>query len=721
MRDNSTVKTIARFITICGLFLVPFTPVIVANSYFFPFITGKAFFFRIAVEIAFAGWVLLALVDKKYRPRKSLVSIVLVAFVAWMFVADTFAINSTKAFWSNFERMEGWVTLVHLLAFFLVASTFLRVEKKWRAWWYTSIVTASYVISYGFLQLAGVAKIHQGGVRLDASLGNAAYLAVFMLFQFFVAGWLAFTTKKKWLRYVLFVFMALSAWILFATATRGTILGLAGGLLLSALLALFTMGKRARTVATGAVILIVMIAGGFLLAKDTGAIRHDPVLGRIASISLADGQTRFTIWNMAWKGFQERPVVGWGQEGFNYVFNKYYNPSLYAQEQWFDRAHNAFIDWLVAGGLPAFLLYLSLFFSAIWVLWKSPFSRVEQIAFTALFAGYAFHNLFVFDNIVSYIGFFAVLALIDGKAGSPIKMLEEAPELTSASAGQVALPVVLVAFLSTMFFVNVPGIKASTGLINALTPHGSITASISAWKDELAHPAFAKQEVREQLLSFSMRVVDSPRVSMADKQKIATLAINEMKKEVAELPEDARIRFELAIGYATFGDYKRALVQIEKARELSPNKETIILEDGLIRLKTGDTKGAAKLLKKAYALAPQFKRLAVYGASGNILAGDKAEANKILLKTFGTVSVDNPALIESYIVMKDYAPLLTIYSARVAKKGSTTSDAFHLALVEALAGHTQKAIAQIRSVITKYPKTTKEGNALIKRIQQGKI
>jgi len=43
---------------------------------------------------------------------------------------------------------------------------------------------------------------------------------------------------------------------------------------------------------------------------------------------------------MAWEGVKEKPLLGWGQENFNLVFNKYYEPSLYGQEVWFDRVHN---------------------------------------------------------------------------------------------------------------------------------------------------------------------------------------------------------------------------------------------------------------------------------------------------------------------------------------------------------------------------------------------
>ncbi|HEX8947252.1 MAG TPA: O-antigen ligase family protein, partial [Candidatus Paceibacterota bacterium] len=481
---------------------------------------------------------------------------------------------------------------------------------------------------------------------------------------------------------------------------------------------------RARGVAAGALVLLLVLAGGFLLVRDTPAIRQHPVLGRIASISLAEGQTRFTIWHMAFEGFAESPktvLVGWGQEGFNYVFNKYYQPSLYQQEQWFDRAHNAFIDWLVAGGLPAFLLYIALFGAAVWELWRRPFSRAEQIALTALLAGYAFHNLFVFDNTVSYIGFIAVLALIDSAASRPVRAFEEKPELSPELVPVGALPVAAVLLALLIGLLDVPGMNAASGLITALTPQPTFADTLNAWKQELAHPAFAAQEIREQLLTFATQVAGMSQVSDADKQTLVTLALSEMQKEAEALPQDARVRFELAVGYASFGDYKDALAQMAIARSLSPKKVTIILEEGVIRLQANDLAGAAQDFKEAYALAPQFQSLVPYGAAGDILSGNAGAAQATLARSFGTTTVDSPVLIEAYALTKNYLPLIPIYRMRAAKPGSSIDDAFRLAIAEAAAGQTQEAIAQVRAVMAAHPEATQAGEALIQQIQQGKI
>jgi hypothetical protein len=55
------MKDIAKAVVYAGLFATPFIVLIISNSLFFPFITGKNFTFRIIVEVIFAGWIILAM------------------------------------------------------------------------------------------------------------------------------------------------------------------------------------------------------------------------------------------------------------------------------------------------------------------------------------------------------------------------------------------------------------------------------------------------------------------------------------------------------------------------------------------------------------------------------------------------------------------------------------------------------------------------------------
>ena len=152
--------------------------------------------------------------------------------------------------------------------------------------------------------------------------------------------------------------------ILYHTATRGAILGLIGGMIVAFVLFIIfdEKGGILRKISLYKLAVLLILIFGFFAVKNTDMIKSSPVLSRIASISINEATSaRFPVWNMALKGFKEKPILGWGQENFNYVFNKNYEPKMYNQEQWFDRAHNIFLDWLVAGGFLGLLSYLSIF------------------------------------------------------------------------------------------------------------------------------------------------------------------------------------------------------------------------------------------------------------------------------------------------------------------------------------------------------------------------
>ncbi len=720
MGSGDTAKQIARWVALGALFLIPLAPLLVANSYFFPFITGKAFFLRILIEIVVVAWAMLAFLDKEYRPRFSLIGAVIVGFVVWMFVADVFAPNALKAFWSNFERMEGWVLLIHLLGFFFAASAVLRVEKKWRAWFLTSLGVSVVICAYALLQINGSLAIHQGSVRIDASLGNSAYLAIYLLFNTFIALWLALTSNHAWMKWSLIALAALEATLIFFTETRGTIIGLVLALALAALLTAITAGKYARRIAAGVFILILVLVGSFYLARNSNFVQNSHVLQRIASISLKDGQTRFTIWNMAWKGTLERPLTGWGQEGFNYVFNKYYDPSLYKQEPWFDRAHNAFIDWLTAGGVPAFLLYLSLFGSAVVLLWRSSeLSRPERIALTAALVGYAVHNLFVFDNLYSYIYFFALLALIDSQVSRPFERLERVPEIDAADGITYALPIAIIVAIVLIWTVNISGMRTAKGLITALSPSAAgLQTNFTVFEDFAAHPTFlGMQEIREQMIAFAGRVVQSQQTTNEDKQRAVSLAISEMQKQVAAYPFDTRERLQLAQAYRVAGDNAAALNEIMAAAQLSPGKEEIWIQAGAVEWDAGNVEAVRKNFNTAYALGPQFPDLAVYAAAGNMIVGDIKKADQILLAAYGSESVDSDVLAAAYYRTRNWPRLIAMLKARADKLDASSDAWFSLAAAYYTAGDKANAITTINTVIARYPDSAAAGAAALQQIE----
>lgn len=711
------MEKVTKYVVLGALFIIPFLPLYVANGMFFPFITGKGFWFRILIEIAAVAWIALALIDTKYRPRFSWTLVLFGAFTAWMFIADLFAVNAHKAFWSNFERMDGWVTLIHLFLFFLVAGSVLTADKLWKKWWMTFIVVSAFVVGYSFIQLAGGAEIHQGGVRVDANFGNATYLAVYLLFAIAVTQWQAFESKG-WLRYTLGALAVLQVVVLFNTATRGAILGLVGAALLCALLWLIGSGKRARGVAAGAVLAVLVVIGGFFLIKDAQFIQESPIFARIANVSLSEGETRLTLWSMAVEGLKERPILGYGQEGFNYIFNEHYRPGLFKQEPWFDRAHSVYVDWLVAGGVPGLLLFLGLLASAALALLRSSsVGRPERIFLTGALAAYAFQALFVFDNLFSYVPLAAVLAMAHAASSRPIKKMEALPVVTGDTANAALAPVVLVAAIALVWIVNIPNMAAAGHLVYAISPAaGGPAQNLEQFRSALADGSYATQEIREQLVSYTAQLLQQPQVPNQLKSEFATLTLAEIDKEIARAPEDARLYVQKTMLLRSIGNYEQAYAVIQNARTLSPKRQAFMLEEAGILAELGRADEARDLFYAAYELDPSFDQLAAYAASGDILAGDVEKGKALLQEAFGTTSVNSQALVRAYFQTKRYDDLIAVLRVAVTETKGSADARYRLATALALAGRIAEARAETNATMAAFPATQAQGKAFLESL-----
>lgn len=619
-------KTILRNIIFAGLFLVPFIPFLVSTAFFFPFITVKAFAWRIIVEIVFAAWLLLALLDANYRLKKSAILYTVVSFLGVIALADLLGVLPIKSFWSNFERMEGFITLLHLGMFFLVIASVFK-EIDWKKWWNTSLAASFLMVLYCLLQIIGLKTINQGGVRVDGTFGNAIYLAVYMLFHIFIAllfMWRAW--KNVALRWVYGLLIFSQAFVLYYTATRGAILGLLGGLLIIALFNIRNKEDRLiRQTSVATLIGLVILIGSFIALKDRDFVQNSPVLSRFSSLTTEDIKTqgRYFVWPMALEGVKERPLFGWGQENFNYVFNKNYLPEMYRLEPWFDRAHNIFLDWAIAGGLLGLSSYLALYVVLLFSIWKparrpdggsANLSHTEKSILTGLVAAYFFHNFFVFDHLISYVLFFALLAYMHSRSQTLLSAHGQASgnsrPIESDFARRfpitIALPAVSILLILSLYFANVKPIMANVFLIEALkslqTP-GEITAAVKYFKKAHGASRLGRSEVVEHIAANS-RIILTSDIAMEEKNAFFSFAKEAVLKENGDLDGDARYHLIAGSFFSTVGFFDEALIHLAHAQELMPNKQAIYLERANVLANRGDYDGAVAALFHLAELSP---------------------------------------------------------------------------------------------------------------------
>lgn len=716
------MKNTLKWSIITGLFLIPFTPLIISSSLLFPFIAGKAIFFKLIIGIVFALYLILLCLDQEYRPKKSWISLAVTVFLFVVFLADVFGINPHKSFWSNFERMEGFFLILHLWMFYIVSSA-MFTKKLWQQWMVTSIGVSILIAIYGLFQVGGAIDIRQGSDRLDGTLGNAAYLAVYMLINIGFALYLAVQKKMlQWQRIVIGLLVALQFYIIFKTATRGTLLGIGAGLFVASIVYILKAkeDKIGRNIAIGILAAVFVLTGLLYSAKNTDFVKNSNTLNRMAQTLsvknlLSNPRAKF-IWPIAVEGIKDRPILGYGQEGFNYVFNKYYNPKMWTEESWFDRAHNVFLDWFIAAGVLGFGLYITLYVLAALFIWKGDFSLREKIVLIGLLVAYAVHNMTVFDNISSYILFFALLAFLHSQnAKEQIKKIT----LNIDIRDLVVIPLIVIVTLILTYYVNIVPIRVGQLTIDGIRQYpGGPLENLEKYKKAMLYNVTGSQEVREQAVQTAEQVINNNKKDVNVQQAFFALSTQAIKEQIAYAPQDAR-GYLLGGSYLNrIGQFAAALPLLQKAHELTPNKQAPLFEIAQNQLNERKYPEAIVAMKQAFELDPNFpdaRRLYII----TLLYAEKFSELGEFISKYPPSTLDE-ALISLFIEKKQTYLIIKMYQQFMKDRPNDVQVRGSLAAAYFMNGDKVASIKTLEQAIKDFPEFKEQGTKLINDINLGK-
>lgn len=663
-----------RFFIKLGLWVIPFLPLYVSASMLFPFITGKNFTFRIIVEILFALWVGLAVWKPEYRPRLTPLFKIVTIFVAIVFLADLFGPNPYRSFFSNYERMEGFMMLVHLYLYFIMLHSVFR-KKDWIVFFQSTIIASIIVCYRALLQKLGYQVSLQGGFRVDSTIGNPTYLAAYLLFHIWLLLLVLYRFWRVWWLTALYAgALAFELAILYFTASRGPVLGLVAVFVpFTAALVWFWprivsevggIGRKSseipqgvgpyggwslgRKIAAGVLVLSIVIPAFFWLIRTSDFVQSNQALKRLVNYSFTETtiKSRFLIWGMSSKAAFERPLLGWGQENYYLVFQKYFDSGLFAQEPWFDRSHNVVFDWLIHAGFLGLLGYLGMIGTACWTLIqgvrKGMVNAWYGIVLVSLFLTYFLQNLFVFDNLNTYILFFAFLAFSDSFSEGMAAASNER-EVRKGSMGTnpglaIGVGLATLVFVSALLYpLHIKPIKESRALIRALSvpqQGGTLAQMKSAFEEALSYNTFGDTEVREQMSNIARGVISNSSISADDRNAFASLTVNELKKETSG--DDKDVKHLLFLGsilmeWATLdpAHTTEAETTLKEAARLSPTKQIIYFPLAQLYLGTGNAQGAIDALRTAWDLDRSYHEAGANYLMVLLLAGRGEEAREV--------------------------------------------------------------------------------------------
>lgn len=383
-------------------------PVVVWGGLIYPYLVPKTLLFYALSFITLGAFLILSASGRAFYWGR------LNAWPAWIpgalvalaYLASALGIDFYRSFWSLFVRGDGLLMLTCAAAcFYLVL---LYADSK-----FFGLLTRCAAVVGSTVALYGIWEWLADGGRIGSLLGNAAFFAGYLGIAFFATLLCANALAGFWRR-AAYAGAALEIVAITLSATRGTMLALGVAAFVAlAYLAAKAEGKTRMRAGT-AVLTLVILAGGFFALRSELAHMPFAPIARLASIGTNDPDvaSRLFIWKNMLGQIGRSPLVGYGAEHIDVLFNRFYNPTQ-IEEEWFDRSHNAFLDYAAQYGIGGLLLYLALigsFFFAARRLAARGEPRLAGIL-ALLAVVYAVQNFFVFDTISS---FWLLLALLAG-------------------------------------------------------------------------------------------------------------------------------------------------------------------------------------------------------------------------------------------------------------------------------------------------------------------
>lgn len=435
LKNNNIFKSIILYV---GLAMVFFTPLVFSASHFFKFNTPKIILVLSSVFLMSFLYLIERFRDDKFKIFLSPTNILVLFFVGVLALSSFLGLDSLN----SFLGMSNTVPVIVLLAlgiFTLIMSSLVRGDRS-----AIKKILFAIFLSGVFSMIFFYTGLPEPLGKIDGSTtGNSSYLGAFLIFAIGSGLSLVFLFKNIFNK--IFTFAGLGFLIfnplffnkdflllkipfseiiekplVLAGIANGAALGVFVMIAVSVLLFLvYSKNKKIKItgIILGAIFLFLVFLAGFSLVKE----------GSIVNKVFVENKTnnRLLAWNIARETWEQNPLLGIGPNNFVYSFEKFYSPDFYKKGYAIERLtspHNIFWEFMANTGTTGAFSYFVLFAFACFVLLHRAIKKDDgffetKIILFGLLVGYLIHNFFVFDTVISYTCFFAILSCVSAFGG----------------------------------------------------------------------------------------------------------------------------------------------------------------------------------------------------------------------------------------------------------------------------------------------------------------
>ncbi len=710
----------------------------VSKDLLFPFVTTKAFFFRICIELAFPLYLFFIISDRSLRPNlKNPLTISILVFLLINFVSSFAGVDLIRSLWGNFERMGGTYYLAHLTALYFYILVLGQMPGKFLQWLLKFLLFVAFLeVSNGIFGWLGFPTLIPDPslpARVSSTLGNPIYLGSFLIIPMYLALFFAQQAASTAGKIVYWLLAFLFLFGIFLSGTRGAMVGLIGGSFLAAV-AFLVLNKNRNIRNYGIMFVVAFVGLAALLFTFNSKLPQGSTLQRVFTLNDSNTQARFVQWKSGLLGYKDRPILGTGPENYYVVANAYYNPELFQYDRsWFDKPHNYLLEILVTNGLLGFLAYASIIVFTAWGLYrgyKSGLYGLLEFAFLlgALLA-YQIQNLTVFDTVPASLMFFAFTGFSAYVWFVSYEQSNQKKSKIAESQGLAwAVALVAVVLSSYALYATNAAPMMAAKRVNYGYAYATVDPAkgLEYFRSMASLPFnFDKTESSGKFGDFASAFV---RGQYGNYPELSMEALNEAlaysEEALAEAPNNPiswqRISFLYLIKFSQ-GDQtamSKAREASKRAVELAPLREESFLNRAQLAAFENKLEEAESVLKEATDLYPHdqnaWAQLSVVYRLQNKFDLAALSMEKALENTYAFGSyADMKWLIDYYTSSKQYEKAEAAYEILAKQEPKNIEIFVALARLYQTAGQKDKAIKLANSIMDIDPKYKQEMQAII--------
>ncbi len=687
-----------RWLYLVGFFIILALPLLNLQPWFSPPDWGKTIVFRIILSILILIFLREVLSKKQFainpfeklRASTSLPFWLLLSLFGIFFLATIFSQNMHFSLWGNPYRSGGFVNFAFYIIFAILTFLILRKED-WKKIWNFNIVIGILVSTIAIFQQFGIFSniFIPAATEISSTIGGPIFLGIYLLLLIFLT--LSFGLKEKNLKKKIFYFISLFIFIfvILLTGSQAAYLGLVFGLFY---FLFFYPKKIVLFKILGGVLIILGLFGVYFLKTHPDlSLRKNYIIQNIVQWKI--DLSRISSWKISLKALKDKPLLGYGPENYPIAFDKFYDPSLPGlSSSWWDRAHNFIFDIGVTAGIPALIIYLSLFGVLFFRLQKKKRKRSNPIichGIQATFLAYLAANFFSFDTFSSYLISFLFISF------SLALISEDIPEKNfsfNIKGKDLIISLLLFGSIWLIWSFNIRPLQINKEIKIARyqAKNGDYQGALNRMETLLGSHTFLDHYLRLNYIDIINECLEK---SSEPVQELLA------QKAIKILKENVKIRPLYTRNWLLLGNYTNVLIEkgrrdfkteanyyFEKANELSPKRQEVFIGWLKTDFLTGDYSKAKEKAQKCINLDPGSMECWWLIGLSNIYL-DKIEEAQKNIETASRLGYSVNAefsllqLVNVYTDVKNHQELLKIYPKLIAKRSNNPQYHASLAVV----------------------------------------